>query len=549
MLEGMHQLVGRGRDHTSGDTGRPRTLENAGPWTPGLEQCRPRTTVKLQPPAKGRDDHTYTSCCRSSEKAPSGTEGGLQRGKAEPRPARPPHPKASPTPNSSIVSQVRPDHCAGLFKVFVFATNKAGGGQSRRSAMQCFRFASWDKERDKEELQARRSGSECCSLTVSSEISVESFGRYRQLSLPQRPNNDLRIFTFQELKSATRSFSRALMIGEGGFGCVYRGTIRSTLEPRRSLDVAIKQLGRKGLQGHKEWVTEVNFLGVVGHPNLVKLIGYCAEDDERGIQLLLVYEFMPHGSLADHLSTRSPKPASWAMRLRVALDTARGLKYLHEDSEFKIIFRDLKPSNILLDENWNAKLSDFGLARLGPQEGSHVSTAVVGTIGYAAPEYIHTGRLSSKNDIWSYGVVLYELLTGRRPLDRNRPRGEQNLVEWVKPYSSDTKKFETIMDPRLEGNYSMKSAVRIASLANKCLVRHARYRPKMSEVLEMVQKIVDSSDLGTPEHPLISHSKELASDEKKRKGLDLKRRIAGIKAGDGRWLTWHKWTPKLVRTQ
>ncbi|VAH15939.1 unnamed protein product [Triticum turgidum subsp. durum] len=260
--------------------------------------------------------------------------------------------------------------------------------------MQCFRFASWEKERE-EELQgparsqsarsnssistdrdARRSGSECCSLTVSSEISVESFGRYRQLSLPQRPNNDLRIFTFHELKSATRSFSRALMIGEGGFGCVYRGTIRSTLEPRRSLDVAIKQLGRKGLQGHKEWVTEVNFLGVVDHPNLVKLIGYCAEDDERGIQLLLVYEFMPHGSLADHLSTRSPKPASWAMRLRVALDTARGLKYLHEDSEFKIIFRDLKPSNILLDENWNAKLSDFGLARLGPQEGSHVSTAV-----------------------------------------------------------------------------------------------------------------------------------------------------------------------------
>ncbi|XP_040384070.1 serine/threonine-protein kinase PCRK1-like isoform X2 [Oryza brachyantha] len=438
-------------------------------------------------------------------------------------------------------------------------------------AMQCFGFAAWEREERRgrsaasvvaattrslsarsnsstsTDRDARRSGSEC-SLNVSSEISAESFGRYRQLSLPQRSNN-LRIFTFQELKSATRGFSRSLVLGEGGFGCVYRGTIRSVLEPRRSVEVAIKQLGRKGLQGHKEWVTEVNVLGVVDHPNLVKLIGYCAEDDERGMQLLLVYEFMPNGSLADHLSSRSPRPASWAMRLRVALDTARGLKYLHEESEIKIIFRDLKPSNILIDENWNAKLSDFGLARLGPQEGSHVSTAVVGTIGYAAPEYIHTGRLSSKNDIWSYGVVLYELLTGRRPLDRNRPRGEQNLIEWVKPYSSDAKKLEIIMDPRLEGKYSLKSAAKLASVANKCLVRHARHRPKMSEVLEMVQKIIDSSDLGTPEHPLISKSKELVRDEKKRKGIDLKRRFADIKAGDQRWFTWQRWRPKLVRTQ
>uniref|UniRef100_A0A0A9HNT6 non-specific serine/threonine protein kinase n=1 Tax=Arundo donax TaxID=35708 RepID=A0A0A9HNT6_ARUDO len=440
--------------------------------------------------------------------------------------------------------------------------------------MQCFWFASWEREKDERrgappattttttrslsarsnssttstDREVRRSGSEC-SLNASELSSAGSFGRCRQLSLSHRPTNTLRIFTFQELRSATRGFSRALMLGEGGFGCVYRGTLRSALEPRRSLDVAIKQLGRKGLQGHKEWMTEVNVLGVVDHPNLVKLIGYCAEDDERGMQLLLVYEFMPNGSLADHLSARSLRPASWTMRLRVALDTARGLKYLHEESEFKIIFRDLKPSNILLDGNWNAKLSDFGLARLGPQEGSHVSTAVVGTIGYAAPEYIHTGRLSTKNDIWSYGVVLYELLTGRRPLDRNRPRGEQNLVDWVKPYSSDAKKLETVIDPRLEGNYCIKSAAKLASVANKCLVRHARYRPKMSEVLEMVQKIVESSELGTPEHPLISNSKELISDEKKRKGLDLKRRIADIKGGEGRWFAWQRWTPKLVRTQ
>ncbi|KAJ1295424.1 hypothetical protein BS78_01G222900 [Paspalum vaginatum] len=451
--------------------------------------------------------------------------------------------------------------------------------------MHCFRFASWERDQGggddppatttttttgrslsarsnssataSTDRDARRSASECCSLNASELSSAGSYGRCRQLSLSSsQPPRPLRVFTFQELRAATRGFSRALMLGEGGFGCVYRGSIRAPAAPddpragaRTTLDVAIKQLGRKGLQGHKEWVTEVNVLGVVDHANLVKLIGYCAEDEERGMQLLLVYEFMPNGSLADHLAARSTRPASWAMRLRVALDTARGLKYLHEESEFKIIFRDLKPSNILLDENWNAKLSDFGLARLGPQEGSHVSTAVVGTIGYAAPEYIHTGRLSTKNDIWSFGVVLYELLTGRRPLDRNRPRGEQNLVDWVKPYSSDAKKLQTIIDPRLQGNYSIKSAAQLASVANKCLVRHARYRPKMSEVLEMVQKIVESSELGAPEHPLISSSKELVTDEKKRKGLNLKRRIADIKAGEGRWFAWQRWTPKLVRTQ
>ena len=233
--------------------------------------------------------------------------------------------------------------------------------------MHCFRFPSWERgEREGDERRGpaaattgrslsarsnssttstdpdvRRSASECCSLNASELSSAGSLGRCRQLSLSQRPPNALRIFTFQELKSATRGFSRALMLGEGGFGCVYRGTIRSALEPRRSLDVAIKQLGRKGLQGHKEWMTEVNVLGVVDHANLVKLIGYCAEDEERGMQLLLVYEFMPNGSLADHLSARSPRPASWAMRLRVALDTARGLKYLHEESEFKVQFLQL----------------------------------------------------------------------------------------------------------------------------------------------------------------------------------------------------------------
>ncbi|GKD79854.1 probable serine/threonine-protein kinase PBL19, partial [Tanacetum coccineum] len=202
--------------------------------------------------------------------------------------------------------------------------------------------------------------------------------------------------------------------------------------------------------GHKEWLTEINVLGVVEHPNLVKLVGYCAEDNVKGTQLLLVYEYMPNQNVRDHLSAKSKTPLSWTMRLKVAQDAARGLTYLHEDMDYQIIFRDFKSSNILLDDHWNAKLSDFGLARLGPQEGrTHISTKFVGTKGYACPEYLATGHLTSKSDVWSYGVFLYELITGRRPLDRNRPQNEQKLLEWVKPYV-DSKNLELIIDSRLE---------------------------------------------------------------------------------------------------
>ncbi|KAB1219050.1 hypothetical protein CJ030_MR3G015034 [Morella rubra] len=332
----------------------------------------------------------------------------------------------------------------------------------------------------------RRSGSEFNSQIVSEFSTASSAKSFAILSQKQ---SNLREFTFSELKMATKNFSRSLMVGEGGFGGVYRGVIRSTDDPQKKIDVAIKQLSRRGLQasfllfpyGHKEWVTEVNVLGIVEHPNLVKLVGYCAEDDERGIQRLLIYEYMPNRSVQDHLSTRSQAPLLWNTRMRIAQDAARGLAYLHEGMDFQIIFRDFKSSNILLDDQWNAKLSDFGLARLGPSDGlSHVSTAVVGTIGYAAPEYLRTGHLTAKSDVWSYGVFLYELITGRRPFDRNLPKNEQKLLEWVKPHLSRIKKFELILDPTLERKYSLKSAHKLSAVANRCLVQHPKLRPKMS---------------------------------------------------------------------
>ncbi|KAJ8754273.1 hypothetical protein K2173_002173 [Erythroxylum novogranatense] len=423
--------------------------------------------------------------------------------------------------------------------------------------MKCFSFYGGDKPEPTtvtvsaqsltskhSDREVGQSGSELNSQNVSG-ASSESMGR-PLFPIISPGQSNLRVFTVSELKSATKNFNRGFMLGEGGFGCVYKGSIKNREDSSRKIDVAVKKLGKRGMQGHKEWVTEVNLLGVAQHPNLVKLIGYSAEDDERGMQRLLIYEFMPNRSVEFHLSTRSETTLSWAMRLKIAQDAARGLTYLHEEMDFQIIFRDFKSSNILIDEQWNAKLSDFGLARLGPQDGlTHVSTAVVGTWGYAAPEYIQTGRLTSKIDVWSYGVFLYELITGRRPLDRNRPKGEQKLLEWVRPYLSDVKKFRQILDPRLQGNYHLKSAKKLATVANRCLVRNPKSRPKMSEVLDIVNKIVDAS---TETESLELSVNSLASMEtSKNSTADSKTRDLDLKTVESGWFAW-MWMPKLIGT-
>ncbi|XP_020885250.1 probable serine/threonine-protein kinase PBL19 isoform X2 [Arabidopsis lyrata subsp. lyrata] len=317
------------------------------------------------------------------------------------------------------------------------------------------------------------------------------------------------------------------------------------------------------IQGHKEWINEVKFLGVVNHPNLVKLVGYCADDDERGMQRLLVYELMCNKSLEDHLVGRVVSVSlPWMTRLKIAQDAAQGLAYLHEEMDFQLIFRDFKSSNILLDERFGAKLSDFGLARQGPPEGlGHVSTSVVGTVGYAAPEYVQTGKLTAKSDVWSFGVVLYELITGRRAVDRNRPRGEQNLLEWVKPYVSDSKKFHAIVDPRLEGQYyCMKSVQRVAALANKCLMKQPKSRPRMSEVVALIGRIIDEEAEDAPP-PVTDETEEIIKAEingesepklkkqgssYRKKVLDLRDKMNLNKSLSK--LDWRNWTPGLVRT-
>ncbi|KAL5136981.1 Serine/threonine-protein kinase PCRK1 [Glycine soja] len=436
---------------------------------------------------------------------------------------------------------------------------------SSQVAMKCFSFYFGEKKDGHKSLQSissrsnsstyveaemRRSGSELNSMDTS-DNSTDSLRRSSFPSLSQRPSN-LRVFTVSELKTATKSFSRSVMLGEGGFGCVYKGLIKSVDDPSTKIEVAVKQLGRRGIQarfcfafyvGHKEWVTEVNVLGIVEHPNLVKLVGYCADDDERGIQRLLIYEYMPNRSVEHHLSPRSENPLPWNRRLKTAQDAARGLAYLHEEMDFQIIFRDFKSSNILLDEQWNAKLSDFGLARLGPSDGlTHVSTAVVGTMGYAAPEYVQTGRLTSKIDVWSYGVFLYELITGRHPIDRNRPKGEQKLLEWVRPYLSDRRKFQLILDPRLERKHILKSAQKLAIIANRCLVKNPKNRPKMSEVLDMVTQVVESTVSTNQQPPL----KSVAASAEASQGTKVKnKKVTMDQNPDCNWLRMGR--PKLLR--
>ncbi|MCL7021837.1 hypothetical protein MKW94_012995 [Papaver nudicaule] len=221
--------------------------------------------------------------------------------------------------------------------------------------------------------------------------SVESNPSTSQISEELRIASQLRKFAFSDLKSATRNFRPESLLGEGGFGCVFKGWIEENgtapVKPGTGLTVAVKTLNHDGLQGHREWLAEVNFLGDLLHPNLVKLIGYCIEDDQR----LLVYEFMPRGSLENHLFRRS-LPLPWSIRMKIAHGAAKGLAFLHEEAERPVIYRDFKTSNILLDADYNAKLSDFGLAKDGPEgDKTHVSTRVMGTYGYAAPEYVMTG--------------------------------------------------------------------------------------------------------------------------------------------------------------
>lgn len=328
-----------------------------------------------------------------------------------------------------------------------------------------------------------------------SDLSDPSTPRFRDDSRTPISYAQVIPFTLFELETITKSFRPDYILGEGGFGTVYKGYIDDNLRVGlKSLPVAVKVLNKEGLQGHREWLTEVNFLGQLRHPNLVKLIGYCCEDDHR----LLVYEFMLRGSLENHLFRKTTAPLSWSRRMMIALGAAKGLAFLH-NAERPVIYRDFKTSNILLDSDYTAKLSDFGLAKAGPQgDETHVSTRVMGTYGYAAPEYVMTGHLTARSDVYSFGVVLLEMLTGRKSVDKTRPSKEQNLVDWARPKLNDKRKLLQIIDPRLENQYSVRAAQKACSLAYYCLSQNPKARPLMSDVVETLEPLQCTGDALIP---------------------------------------------------
>ncbi|TVU27588.1 hypothetical protein EJB05_19079, partial [Eragrostis curvula] len=282
-------------------------------------------------------------------------------------------------------------------------------------------------------------------------------------------------FTVAQLSAATEGFRESNLVGEGGFGRVYRGLIIAGED--EVVEVAVKQLRRGGEQGSHEFLVECTMLMLLRHPNVVSLVGYCADGPER----CLVYEFMPRGSLDAHLFfAASDQLLEWNARVQIAVGAARGLRYLHH---VPVIYRDLKASNILLGQDLTPKLSDLGLAKLGPHPDSddtHVSTRVMGTYGYCAPDYAVTGKLSIKSDVYSFGVLLLELLTGRR--------ASEGLLAWARPHLQ-TRTKAGLADPALQGRFPRRGLYQVAVVASHCLHDKPNLRPTMSEVTQALELV------------------------------------------------------------
>lgn len=287
------------------------------------------------------------------------------------------------------------------------------------------------------------------------------------------------LMNYKVLETATKKFQESNILGVGGFGCVYKAQLDDNVH------VAVKKLDGGSEDAIIEFETEVQLLSKIQHPNIITLLGYSIYGESR----LLVYELMQNGSLETQLHGSSHGSAlTWEHRLKIALDTARGLEYLHEHCNPPIIHRDLKSSNILLDPNFNAKLSDFGLA---VTTGSHnKNIKLSGTLGYVAPEYLLDGKLTDKSDVYAFGVVLLELLLGRKPVEKLAPAQCQSIVTWAMPQLTDRSKLPNIVDPVISNTMDLKHLYQVAAVAVLCVQPEPSYRPLITDVLHSLIPLV-----------------------------------------------------------
>ncbi|XP_044483994.1 inactive protein kinase SELMODRAFT_444075-like [Mangifera indica] len=299
-----------------------------------------------------------------------------------------------------------------------------------------------------------------------------------------------RWFSYAELELATGGFSQANFLAEGGFGSVHRGVLPD------GQAVAVKQHKLASSQGDLEFCSEVEVLSCAQHRNVVMLIGFCIEDRRR----LLVYEYICNGSLDSHLYGRHQEPLEWSARQKIAVGAARGLRYLHEECRVGcIVHRDMRPNNILLTHDFEPLVGDFGLARWQPDGDTGVETRVIGTFGYLAPEYAQSGQITEKADLYSFGVVLVELVTGRKAVDLNQPKGQQCLIEWARPLLEEYA-IDDLVDPRLGNCYSEQEVYCMLQAASLCIRRDPHSRPRMSQVLRILEgdMVMDANYMSTP---------------------------------------------------
>ncbi|XP_039047149.1 probable serine/threonine-protein kinase PBL25 [Hibiscus syriacus] len=312
-------------------------------------------------------------------------------------------------------------------------------------------------------------------------------------------NSSIKAFNFRELASATKNFRQECLLGEGSLGKVYKGTI-----PATGQEVAVKQLDRNAMEGGNEFFVEVGQLSLLQHPNLVGLVGYCADGDQR----LLVYEFMPGGSLEDHLHGGG-KPLDWVTRMKIAQGTAQGLQYLHEKAKPPIIYRDLKSSKVLLDDEFNPKLSNIGIDKLGSSSDSKMpmQSKMMDNNGYNAPECMQSGTVNAQTDVYSFGVVLLELISGRKALDPSKPEDEKNLVAWAQPIFKEPKNFPQMADPSLNKKFPERGLNQAVAMAAMCVQEEAATRPLISDlssVLSFLSMATEANNIPEDLPPAIS---------------------------------------------